>query len=86
MFEPVHGTAPDICFQDKANPFAAVLTGRILLDTLGHQKAAQLIWEAVRLAVKENKLTGDLGGDLGTKAVGAYLCETVARLAKEGTA
>jgi 3-isopropylmalate dehydrogenase len=83
MFEPVHGTAPDICFQDKANPFAAVLTGRIMLDTLGYQKAAQLIWEAVRLAVKEGKLTGDLGGDLGTKAVGDYLCETVVRLAKQ---
>lgn len=80
MFEPVHGTAPDICFQDKANPFAAVLTGRILLDTLGHRKAADLIWEAVQLAVKEDKLTGDLGGKLGTKAVGEFLCETIARI------
>lgn len=84
MFEPVHGTAPDICFQDKANPFGAVLTGRILLDTLGHQKAAHLIWEAVRLAVKEGKLTDDLGGDLGTKAVGEFLRETVARLGEQG--
>ncbi len=84
MFEPVHGTAPDICFQDKANPFAAVLTGRILLDTLGHRKASELIWEAVRLAVKEDKLTGDLGGKLGTRAVGDYLVETVEKLAKEG--
>lgn len=85
MFEPVHGTAPDICFQDKANPFAVVLTGRILLDTLGHRKAADLIWEAVRLAVKEDKLTGDLGGKLGTRAVGEYLVETVCKLAKEGS-
>jgi len=85
MFEPVHGTAPDICFQDKANPFAVVLTGRILLDTLGHRKAADLIWEAVRLAVKEDKLTGDLGGNLGTRAVGEYLVETVCKLAKEGS-
>ncbi|MDP6277015.1 MAG: isocitrate/isopropylmalate family dehydrogenase, partial [Nitrospinota bacterium] len=86
MFEPVHGTAPDICFQDKANPFAAVLTGRILLDTLGHRKASELIWEAVRLAVKEDKLTGDLGGKLGTRAVGDCLVETVEKLAKEGGA
>ncbi|MFC1492035.1 isocitrate/isopropylmalate dehydrogenase family protein [Nitrospinota bacterium] len=84
MFEPSHGTAPDICFQDKANPFSAVLTGRILLDTLGHQEAARLIWEAVRLAVKEGKLTADLGGDLGTRAMGEYLCETVGQLAKKG--
>lgn len=82
MFEPAHGTAPDICFQDKANPFAAVLTGRILLDTLGHQKAADLIWDAVCLAVKEDMLTSDLGGDLGTQAVGDYLCKAVGRLAK----
>lgn len=82
MFEPVHGTAPDICFQDKANPFAAVLTGRILLDTLGYQRAAGLIWEAVRTAVNDNKLTADLGGSLGTKAMGEYLCETMTHLSK----
>ncbi|MFQ5896463.1 MAG: isocitrate/isopropylmalate dehydrogenase family protein, partial [Nitrospinota bacterium] len=86
MFEPVHGTAPDICFQDKANPFAAALTGRILLEALGHRRGAELIWEAVRSAVREGKLTADLGGELGTKAVGEYLCESVRRLAQAGRA
>lgn len=84
MFEPVHGTAPDICFQDKANPFAAVLTGRILLDTLGHSDAAELIWQAVRSAVREGKLTADLGGTLGTQAVGEYLCKAIGQNAKKG--
>ncbi|MEE9274210.1 MAG: isocitrate/isopropylmalate family dehydrogenase [bacterium] len=81
MFEPVHGTAPDIALQDIANPFAAVLTGRILLNTLGHARAADLIWEAVGLAVREGKITGDIGGSMGTRAVGEFLCGAVARLA-----
>ena len=83
MFEPVHGTAPDIALKDIANPFAAILTGRILLDTLGQHRAARLIWEAVRQAVKEGKLTRDLGGDLGTRAVGECLCELVRKLSEK---
>ncbi|MDA0999475.1 MAG: isocitrate/isopropylmalate family dehydrogenase [bacterium] len=81
MFEPVHGTAPDIALKGIANPFAAVLTGRILLDTLGHAEAADLIWRAVQAAVKENKLTADLGGTLNTKAAGDYLLEAIGKLA-----
>ncbi len=84
MFEPVHGTAPDIALKGIANPFAAVLTGRIMLDTLGHRKAAGLIWRAIQSAVGEGQVTGDLGGDLDTRAVGDYLCRTIQTLAKEG--
>jgi 3-isopropylmalate dehydrogenase len=83
MFEPVHGTAPDIALKGIANPFAAALTGRIMLDTLGHPKAASLIWQAIQSAVREGKVTGDLGGDLDTRAVGDYLCQTIQTLAKE---
>jgi len=83
MFEPVHGTAPDIALKGIANPFAAVLTGRIMLDTLGHKRPAELIWAAVQSAVRDGKVTGDLGGDLNTKAVGDYLCEKVIEFAKE---
>jgi 3-isopropylmalate dehydrogenase len=81
MFEPVHGTAPDIALQGIANPFAAVLTGRILLETLGHRRAADLVWGAVRRAVQEGQVTSDLGGDLGTRAVGAFLCKAIGELA-----
>ena len=83
MFEPVHGTAPDIALKGIANPFATVLTGRIMLDTLGHTRAAELIWGAVQAAVKENKVTGDLGGDMNTKGVGDYLQEKIVELSKE---
>ncbi|MEE9240719.1 MAG: isocitrate/isopropylmalate family dehydrogenase [bacterium] len=84
MFEPVHGTAPDIALKGIANPFAAVLTGRIMLNTLGHKEAAALIWEAVKSAVREGQLTGDLGGDLNTRGVGEFLCKKVSELSKQG--
>ncbi len=84
MFEPVHGTAPDIALKGIANPFAAVLTGRIMLNTLGHKDAAALIWEAIRSAVRDNQVTGDLGGDLNTQGVGEYLHKKVSELSKQG--
>jgi 3-isopropylmalate dehydrogenase len=83
MFEPVHGTAPTIALKGIANPFASVLTGRIMLDTLGHRRAADLIWSAVQSAVKDYKVTNDLGGDQNTKGVGDYLCEKIVQLSKE---
>ena len=47
MFEPVHGSAPDIAGQQKADPIAAILSGALLLDHLGHEKAAKVIEDAV---------------------------------------
>ena len=61
MFEPVHGTAPDIALKGIANPFAVCLTGRILLNTLGMEDAANLIWEAITLRRPREKDHGRLG-------------------------
>jgi 3-isopropylmalate dehydrogenase len=47
MFEPVHGSAPDIAGQQKADPIAAILSGALLLDHLGHEDAATVIEDAV---------------------------------------
>ncbi len=47
MFEPVHGSAPDIAGQQKADPTAAILSGALLLDHLGHADAAAAIEAAV---------------------------------------
>ncbi|MGN6161961.1 MAG: isocitrate/isopropylmalate family dehydrogenase, partial [Marmoricola sp.] len=47
MFEPVHGSAPDIAGQQKADPIAAILSGALLLDHLGHEKAAKAIEDTV---------------------------------------
>ena len=79
LFEPVHGSAPDIAGQDRANPIAAVLTAALMLEHLGHDAAAGLIEAAVDDAVREGATTADLGGDLGTEAAGDWLAERVAR-------
>jgi 3-isopropylmalate dehydrogenase len=47
MFEPVHGSAPDIAGQQKADPTAAILSASLLLDHLGHTDAAALVERAV---------------------------------------
>ena len=50
MFEPVHGSAPDIAGQAKANPIAAILSGALMLDFLGEESAAQRIVKACEAA------------------------------------
>ncbi|WP_231188001.1 3-isopropylmalate dehydrogenase [Haladaptatus sp. DYF46] len=75
MFEPVHGSAPDIVGQGVANPLATVLSGSMLLDDLGESAAADALWRAVaeQLADDSAPRTPDLGGDAGTLDVVADL-------------
>lgn len=77
LFEPVHGSAPDLAGTDTANPFAAVLTAALMLEHLGHTAAAADIDRAVTAAVDADATTPDLGGRLGTTAVGDWLVEHV---------
>src|SRR5262249_9958183 len=68
MFEPVHGSAPDIAGQGIANPLAALLSAKLLLDHLGQTKGAAAIQAAVARVLKEAKVrTPDLGGKASTK-------------------
>ena len=71
MFEPVHGSAPDIVGQGIANPLATVLSGAMLFDHLGEAAAGERLRGAVadQLADADAPRTPDLGGDAGTKAV-----------------
>ena len=63
MFEPTHGSAPDIAGKNLANPIAQILTGAMMLSHLGENKAANDIREAVVKTLKNgNNLTSDLGG------------------------
>jgi len=73
MFETVHGSAPDIAGKNVANPMAAVLTVGMMLDYLGHAEAAARIEGAVREAIREAITTRDLGGNFGTREVGAWI-------------
>jgi tartrate dehydrogenase/decarboxylase/D-malate dehydrogenase len=71
MFEPVHGSAPDIAGRGIANPIAQIWTGAMMLDHLGHPEAARGIVAAIERVVGEDKvLTRDLGGRASTTEVG----------------
>jgi tartrate dehydrogenase/decarboxylase/D-malate dehydrogenase len=71
MFEPVHGSAPDIAGKGIANPLAAVLSAALMLDHLNEPKAAAAVRDAVKLVLKEKRaLSPDLGGKAKTTEVG----------------
>jgi len=83
MFEPVHGSAPDIAGQNKANPIAAVATAGLLLNSVGKPREARIIEAAVERALKEGKTTADLGGTLSTTEVRDFLVSIIPELAAE---
>ncbi len=74
MFEPVHGSAPKYAGKDLANPMAAILTVGMMLDYLGFPEMAARIESVVALAIHQDKTTRDLGGSLGTREVGDWIC------------
>jgi 3-isopropylmalate dehydrogenase len=78
LYEPVHGSAPDIAGTDRANPIAAILTVALMLENLGMDTAARRVEAAVEQAIREKRLTPDLGGTLGTEEVGSWICERIA--------
>jgi len=67
LFEPVHGTAPDIAGRNLANPAAAIMCAAMLLRHLGEDKSAQRVERALAQAIAQGETTPDLGGRLGTK-------------------
>ncbi len=77
LYEPIHGSAPDIAGQDRANPLAAILSAAMMLRySLDQAAAAERIELAVEAALTSGARTADLGGSLGTVAMGdAVLAE-----------
>ena len=74
VFEPVHGTAPDIAGEGVANPAATVLSAAMLLEFLGYEADGQGVREAVEDVLADGPRTPDLGGDATTDEVaGAML-------------
>ena len=70
LFEPVHGSAPDIAGQNKANPIAMMLSAIMMLRYLGENEAADRFDDAIlKLLNDANTLTGDLGGKATTMEV-----------------
>lgn len=79
LFEPVHGSAPDLVGTGKANPLAAINTVALMLQQLGYAKEAARVEAAVVQALAEQRTTPDLGGALSTAQVGAAVCAYLAR-------
>ena len=72
VYEPVHGSAPDIAGTRVANPIACLLSGALLLEDLGHIEAATAVRDAVAATLTDTKHhTPDLGGDATTADVGS---------------
>jgi tartrate dehydrogenase/decarboxylase/D-malate dehydrogenase len=82
MFEPVHGSAPDIAGQGRANPIGAILSGALMLRHLGETGAASRIESAVEEVLSGGDLlTGDLGGRATTAEVGQALIAVLGQVA-----
>lgn len=78
IFEAVHGSAPDIAGQQKANPTALVRTGEMMLRHLGESTAAAVLKEELTAVYQEGKvLTADVGGSSSTDEFATYLAERV---------
>lgn len=78
LFEPVHGSAPDIAGKGIANPVGQIWAGAMMLDHLGHPEAAAGIVEAIERVLAEPRLrTRDLGGQADTIACGKAIAEAL---------
>lgn len=73
LFEPVHGSAPDIAGKGVANPIAAVLSAKMLLEWAGKSEAAKSVQQAVDQTIADGRLTPDLGGRCSTGDVQSTL-------------
>jgi tartrate dehydrogenase/decarboxylase/D-malate dehydrogenase len=79
MFEPVHGSAPDIAGQGIANPVGQIWSGAMMLEHLGHKDAADAVIAAIETALAdESTRTRDLGGRANTQECGKAIAAAVA--------
>ena len=82
LYEPIHGSAPDIAGQGRANPFAMLLSTAMMLRlSLGLEDEAGLLERSVWDCVSEGQVTRDLGGSLSTQEAGAAVRRRLARVA-----
>ena len=78
MFEPVHGSAPDIAGKNIANPIGQIWSGAMMLEHLGHKEAADAIVSAIEDVIRaRDALTADMGGKASTKELGKAIAAIV---------
>ena len=79
LFEPVHGSAPNIAGKGIANPFGSVLASGMMLEFLGWQPEAELLKQSVKSALDANVTTPDLGGSKQTLEVSDWLTNFISK-------
>lgn len=77
LFEPVHGSAPDIYGKGIANPIGQIWCGAMMLEHLGHEQAAKAVMRAIEVVLKEGPKTPDMGGNATTQDVGKSIAMAV---------
>jgi tartrate dehydrogenase/decarboxylase / D-malate dehydrogenase len=78
VFEPVHGSAPDIAGQGIANPIGQIWSGAMMLEHLGEKEAGRAIVDAIEHVLAEKTLrTRDLGGNADTTACGKAVADAI---------
>jgi tartrate dehydrogenase/decarboxylase / D-malate dehydrogenase len=81
LFEPVHGSAPDIAGQGIANPVGQIWSGAMMLDHLGEHAAAAGVVAAIKACLANPEMrTRDLGGTASTEGAGAHIAEALVQL------
>jgi len=78
LFEPVHGSAPDIAGKGIANPIGQIWSAAMMLDFLGYPKAHDMVLKAIEQVLLDGPKTGDLGGKATTTDVGKAIANVVA--------
>ena len=77
MFEPVHGSAPKFAGKNVANPIGAIASAALLLENAGWRDEAAAIDAAILAAVRDNQVTQDVGGTLGTREAGDFIAAAI---------
>jgi 3-isopropylmalate dehydrogenase len=85
LFQPAHGTAPDIAGQDRANPIAAIISAAMMLDYIGEKagdpkpvEAARLVEMSVERAFEDRRIRpAEFGEDMGTRAIARELIDVI---------
>jgi tartrate dehydrogenase/decarboxylase/D-malate dehydrogenase len=85
MFEPVHGSAPDIAGKGIANPVAQIWSGAMMLHHLGFPESGKLVMDAIEASLMSGISTPDLGGNANTNEMTDSICHEIRRLSSRGS-
>jgi methanogen homoisocitrate dehydrogenase len=80
FFEPVHGSAPDIAGKRIANPIAAILSMKMMLEWYELTDEAIIVQDAIEYVINQNSVTPDLGGRSTTTEVGRAIADRIRQL------